>query len=224
MPRKVFTAGEILTAADVNTNLMDQAVMVFDSSAARGSAIPTPSEGMVTYLKDTDLVEKYTTEWVGVAEPPAILQVVSTTVTAATFSESLATGGVSGTVTGLTATITPSSASSKIFVSASVSVSAQDTGGVLLYRDATQIALGDSASNRRRVSSFNGAGGGDNVSTVPVIFTDSPATTSAITYSIRLHNKSDLTRTVHLNRSGNDTDLARFPRAISTITVMEVAG
>jgi hypothetical protein len=60
MPRKVFVAGEILTAADVNTNLMDQAVMVFDDSAARGSAIPSPSEGMVTYLKDTNLVEAYT--------------------------------------------------------------------------------------------------------------------------------------------------------------------
>ena len=59
MPRKVFVAGEILTAADVNTNLMDQAVMVFDSSAARGSAIPTPSEGMVTYLKDIDELQKF---------------------------------------------------------------------------------------------------------------------------------------------------------------------
>jgi hypothetical protein len=60
MPRKTFVAGEILTAADVNTNLMDQAVMVFADSAARGSAIPSPSEGMVTYLSDTNLVEAYT--------------------------------------------------------------------------------------------------------------------------------------------------------------------
>lgn len=59
MPRKVFVAGEILTAADVNSQLMDQMVMVFDDSTARGSAIPTPSEGMVTYLKDTNLIELY---------------------------------------------------------------------------------------------------------------------------------------------------------------------
>lgn len=63
MPRKVFTAGEILTAADVNTNLMDQAVMSFASSAARGSAIPSPVEGMVSYLADTDSWEGYTTAW-----------------------------------------------------------------------------------------------------------------------------------------------------------------
>ena len=80
MPRKVFVAGEILTAADVNTNLMDQAVMVFDDDAARTTAIPTPSEGMVTYLKDTDAVEKFDgSAFVNVnTDSGKILQVVST--------------------------------------------------------------------------------------------------------------------------------------------------
>jgi hypothetical protein len=52
--RKVFVANEVLTAADVNGYLMDQAVMVFDDSTARGSAIGTATEGMVTYLKDSN--------------------------------------------------------------------------------------------------------------------------------------------------------------------------
>jgi hypothetical protein len=52
--RKVFTAGEVLTAANVQGFLMDQTTMVFDTSAARGSAIAAPTEGMVTYLKDTN--------------------------------------------------------------------------------------------------------------------------------------------------------------------------
>jgi hypothetical protein len=60
VPRKIFVAGEILTAADVNTNLMDQAVMVFADSTARTVAIPSPSEGMVTYLSDVNRVEAYT--------------------------------------------------------------------------------------------------------------------------------------------------------------------
>jgi hypothetical protein len=59
MPRKTFTAGEVLAAADVNTFLMDQSVMTFADSAARGSAIPTPSEGMVTYLEDSKSVEVF---------------------------------------------------------------------------------------------------------------------------------------------------------------------
>ena len=57
MPRKVFTAGEVLAAADVNTYLMDQAVMSFAGTAARGSAIGTATEGMVTYLADSDSFE-----------------------------------------------------------------------------------------------------------------------------------------------------------------------
>jgi hypothetical protein len=59
MPRKVFTAGEVLAAADVNTYLMNQAVMTFAGTAARASAISTATatEGMVTYLADTDKFE-----------------------------------------------------------------------------------------------------------------------------------------------------------------------
>jgi hypothetical protein len=54
MPRKVFTAGEVLAAADVNTFLMNQSVMTFAGTAARGSAIGTAVEGMLTYLEDTN--------------------------------------------------------------------------------------------------------------------------------------------------------------------------
>jgi hypothetical protein len=57
MSRKVFTAGEVLAAADVNSFLMDQTVMSFAGTAARGSAIPSPVEGMYTHLEDTDRLE-----------------------------------------------------------------------------------------------------------------------------------------------------------------------
>ena len=57
--KKTFAVNEVLTAADVNGYLMDQSIMVFDDSAARSSAIPSPDEGMVTYLKDTNAVEVY---------------------------------------------------------------------------------------------------------------------------------------------------------------------
>ena len=57
--KKSFTAGEVLTASDVNGYLMDQMVMVFGGTAARSSAIPSPSEGMVTYRTDAKVVEVY---------------------------------------------------------------------------------------------------------------------------------------------------------------------
>jgi hypothetical protein len=59
MPRKVFTAGEVLAAADVNEFLMDQSVQSFAGTAARGSAIPSPVTGMTTYLEDTKNLEIY---------------------------------------------------------------------------------------------------------------------------------------------------------------------
>ena len=59
MPRKVFTAGSVLTASDVNTYLMNQAVMTFAGTAARGSAIGTATEGMLTWLEDTNVYQYY---------------------------------------------------------------------------------------------------------------------------------------------------------------------
>jgi hypothetical protein len=67
---RTFTAGEVLTASNVQNYLMDQSVMVFGGSAARSSAIGTANfeEGMVSYLTDTDKVEAYDgTNWVSVA-------------------------------------------------------------------------------------------------------------------------------------------------------------
>jgi hypothetical protein len=57
--RKVFTAGDVLTASQVQDYLQDQAVMVFAGTAARSSAIATPSEGMVSVQTDTDDLTYY---------------------------------------------------------------------------------------------------------------------------------------------------------------------
>lgn len=65
MPRKTFTAGTLATASDVNTYLMDQSVMTFATAAARNSAIPTPTEGMVTFQASNDHLTVYNgTDWV----------------------------------------------------------------------------------------------------------------------------------------------------------------
>lgn len=70
---KTWVDGDILTAADVNTYLMEQAVMVFATATARTTALPTPSEGMVSYLSDSNVVEVYTgAAWVSLDDPNAI--------------------------------------------------------------------------------------------------------------------------------------------------------
>lgn len=47
---KSWSAGNVLTASDTNTYLMEQMVMNFAGTAARGSALPSPSAGMVTHI------------------------------------------------------------------------------------------------------------------------------------------------------------------------------
>ena len=83
--RRIFQPGEVLTASNTMNYLMDQTVMNFAGTAARGSAIGTAvSEGMVSYLADTDSIEVYTNAWMqvypSVANVGEIVQVVSTAI------------------------------------------------------------------------------------------------------------------------------------------------
>jgi hypothetical protein len=60
---KTFATGDTLTAADVNGYLM-QGVLVFASAAARNSAITSPQQGQVAFLKDTNVTTYYNgTTW-----------------------------------------------------------------------------------------------------------------------------------------------------------------
>jgi hypothetical protein len=45
MPFRIFAAGEVLTAANVNDYLAEQSISTFAGTAARSSAIASPSEG-----------------------------------------------------------------------------------------------------------------------------------------------------------------------------------
>ena len=110
--KKTFTAGEVLTAADVNGYLMDQTVMVFDDAAARTSTLGTAvSEGMVAYLKDTNGVQVYDgSAWVPVVSDPTLTASTATAYTVASsdagnylrFTAGAGTITV-GTATGFTA-------------------------------------------------------------------------------------------------------------------------
>lgn len=82
MPRKVFAPGDVLAAADVNTYLMNQAVMSFADSSARTAAIATATEGMVTYLNDSNVISVWNgSAWIAVNSPdPTTISASSTVV------------------------------------------------------------------------------------------------------------------------------------------------
>jgi len=226
VPRLTFTPGEILTAANLNV-VSDQTVMVFDDAAARTTAIPSPSEGMVTYLKDTDNLEKFDgTNFVNAA-PQKILQVVSTSKTD-TFSMSSATYA---DVTGMSATITPQSTSSKILilVHANISVADDNGNGVFLQVVGGNAGtyVGDASSSRVRAAAAVTDTQADfrvsrAVLSTVINFLDQPNTTSATTYKLQMRASS--TNAVFLNRSGVDDNSTRGARVSSSFTVMEVAG
>ena len=90
---KLFQTGDVLTAAQVNTYLNEQTVMVFANSAARTSALTSVlAEGMVSYLQDTNAVEVYDgSNWVSIGASGDITGIT-------TGTDSGLTGGVtSGT-------------------------------------------------------------------------------------------------------------------------------
>ena len=226
---KLFNTGDVLTAAQVNTYLQEQTVMVFASSAARTSALSgVLAEGMMSYLQDTNAVQVYNgSAWVGVggssplttkgdlygfstvdarlpvgtnnhvltadstqslgikwAAPAGggkLLQVVSGTLTAST-----STNSTSYSDTGLSVSITPSAATSKILIflnapgaAAYAGTNQTDVRGLFrLVRTSTTINAGT-------IGIYNQASASSQNHTPPYFaYVDSPNTTSATTYKI----------------------------------------
>jgi len=136
----------------------------------------------------------------------------TTSISSATFAQ----------ISGLTISITPSATSSKILCFAQLSLGNDSTTNYLrLMRDTTSIFQSDAASNRPQATFGYNASGQYNMVTVPMVYLDSPSSTSAITYSI--YWRSDGSATSYLNRTVGDRDTANYdPRGTSSITVMEV--
>lgn len=150
------------------------------------------------------------------------VQVVSTTKTD-TFSTS--TSGSWVDITGMSVTITPTSASNKILVSYNIVTSNNNGWYVMLklVRGSTDIAIGDAAGSRTRTTTA--AGLGSPVVDYPYLqsmqFLDSPATTSSTTYKLQMYFGGN---TSYVNRAPTDSDVAGYSRTASTITVMEISG
>ena len=252
---KLFQTGDVLTAAQVNTYLNEQTVMVFASAAARTTALTSVlAEGMMSYLQDTNSVEVYNgTAWVAVgggASPlttkgdlytfstvdarlgvgtngqylsadstastglkwvtPAsggkVLQVVSavyttqTTITSATYTD-----------TGLTVSITPSSASSKVLILVAQSLLIDQSANqsnfyTALLRGATNIFepqyYGVYAASSTSGTSLNGV--------ISMAYLDSPSTTSSTTY--KTQGKKD----------GNTQGRYQYSSHASSIIALEI--
>ena len=158
------------------------------------------------------------------ASSGAVVQVKSTTLTSS-FS-GVATLGTFLAVTGLTVAITPTSASNKILLLASVScnfAASQGLTGILTGGNCANYR-GDAAGNRQRAASGIGSGDDRTNQSMGFNFLDAPATTSATTYGVSLKYvaNSAATATVYVNRDPIDDNQFYTARYASTITAIEV--
>jgi hypothetical protein len=159
---------------------------------------------------------------VGQMPAGSVIQVVQTVKTD-TFSSTAASWV---DITGLSASITPSSSSNKIMVIVDMAYSISDINNLNLswkmVRNSTDIGVGTGGT-------YNVSGGFNmylSAGSIPMVlgnskhYLDSPATTSSTTYKVQIQ-KADASGTLYVNRRGNsDTEY----RSISVITLMEIAG
>ena len=200
-----FAAGEPLTATNVDDFLMKQSVMKFADGAARdaalGTAVVSPNalrEGMIAYLDDTDDVLKYDgSAWVTVDAAA-----IGSNVVQALKTDSFTSSSTSYVpITGLTATITPTTDTSKILVFVSCNIRGRYDINVRLKRGSTVIG-NDPWKNAGQGNVVTNA----NLTTLlSALYLDSPATTSAVTYSVEA--KTSISSAFVVNADQTPTNL-----------------
>ena len=147
-------------------------------------------------------------KWAAPAGGGKVLQVVNTT-----YATEVASTSSTFVDTGLTATITPTSATSKILIIVS-QMGVSKTGDVRikmqLLRGATTILkMGD-------INAYTGASGFNNIGSITGSFLDSPATTSATTYKTQFASQTGAATVYVQNYASDNTS------SVSTITLMEI--
>ena len=153
-----------------------------------------------------------------------VLQVIQTIKTD-TFTTS-ARNDNPASITGLSATITPSSTSSKILVMFNIGMIGNSVGNseaLTLRRNSTDISIGDASGSIRRASITSADNDSGHAGySVGHQYLDSPSTTAATTYGVTIGGNGSVT--IYVNKSARDitTDGFNDNRSVSTITVMEI--
>ena len=228
-----FQTGEVLTAANVNSFLMEQATMTFADAAARDAALAgVLREGLLTYNLDEGRLEVYDgTDWVEPAPPapPQNLVAVKSAIFTGVRAQSTS-AGANFAVNDLEITHALADASNKLIISAFLGAAGTSQGqgllGIAIHDGSGLIAIGDAAGSRTRVT----AGGAvmhpatsSRVVTMPsVTFVHTPNTTDSKTYTVRAININIDAQTLFINRAEDDGSSASRSRAVSSLVIQEV--
>lgn len=152
-----------------------------------------------------------------------VQQAVLSSATSIGFTAQTGTPTQATTTSILSCQITPKFASSKILVFIDIRYATQNsTPALVIFRGTTPVGIGDASDPRRRVTT--GTGYNSDINQIggygSMHYLDSPATTSTLTYDVRMWSDGG---TTYINRSQNDTSGTTGTRSISVVTLMEIA-
>ena len=127
-------------------------------------------------------------------------------------------------VDGLSVTITPSSASSKILVLCNVSLGAQNEGGLRVVRNGSLFlgSLNGTAPSGNFATSVDDGPAYSTSSAVSMLL-DSPASTSPVTYKVQAATLYGTGRLCFINQYPASWPTYYSAGTVSTITLMEIA-
>jgi hypothetical protein len=217
-----FQASQILTSDQMNQSART-GVPVFAGTTERdaafnGSGEKTLAEGQLCYLESTNVVQYYDgAAWATVGPSTSGVVQVKQATKLDTFST---TSTTFVDVTGLSVSITPTSASNKVLFIVTIG-GMGNTGSYVnilqLLRGSTNILAPTGGTDPGAIQLYQGsAGTGDNWCLAQgLTVLDSPATTSATTYKVQARVNNG---TLHINRLPSNSNFT----AVSTVTVMEV--
>jgi hypothetical protein len=193
---------------DVGTTLTTQGDILYrDGSGLQRLAAGTSGQALLTQGSGANPI------W---GSAGGIKQVIQTVKTSAQTINSLSNVDI------MSVSITPSSTSSKILVSWNINACSNDHGELNIFRDATQIYLGDASGTLSRSAHGMYALQGDHINEFSGTYLDSPSTTSAITYYAKGRCPGLASHSVYINRPDDGSVRPQNHRLASNIMVMEV--
>jgi hypothetical protein len=206
----LFVANTVLTASQQNLSA-GTGVPVFASTTTRNAAFggsnKVLAEGQLCYLSDSNIVQYYDgAAWATVGPATSkIAQVVQ-----ATYATATASSSTSYVTSGLSASITPTLNTSKILVMVTMPARTENsTGGIYctLFRG---TVAGTNFFGAPGFGSVYTSASNDTQAGLSVNYLDSPATTSATTY------------TVGFKSTAGQNAVCQVGGATSSITLIEV--
>jgi hypothetical protein len=195
------TSGTVTITNDMATTITAAGDIVVGTGSGTYDNLPIGTTGQVLTADTT--VSPYKVKWAAAAGGGKVLQVVS-----ATYSTQISSTTNVLADTGLTASITPSSTSSKVLVLVNQNGAYKENNTYLkvtLNRGSTELIMIDTGAGYTDTTTFN------HVGSLSTAYLDSPSTTSSTTYKTRFSSAG-----------GGSSVFLQHNTSVSTMTLLEI--